>query len=183
MTAETILANILESKPALPSIEVLDEIAFQWNEEGLSCWDGGEDLHEDLRSEVVELLEPHFESKDPDFLPVLRFLIQQESRNSRESETCTSDLRPLYEYLAAYRRMEDVVLLLDAVQNTSFDASLALDKDRLFWNGYQEVIEFVRANYENGEDLVESLAFFGDYFGFDQPGWRPTFPDQEIDES
>lgn len=183
MTAETIVAQIHDHKPNLPPAEALLPITFSWNEEGLSCWDGGVDLNEDLRDDVFDLLEPTFETKDEDYLPILRFLLQQEIKNSRYGETCPWNFRSIFEYVAAFRKMEDVVLLLEAIQDTCFDASLALNKDRLFWNGYQEVIEYVRTHYENGEDLVDDLAFFGDYFGFDQPDWKPVFPEDEMEES
>lgn len=166
--ADTIVEKIIQSKPKLPPENMLLQIAFKWNKEGLSTWDGGEDLNEEIRGKVTQLLEENFKQKDSDFRAILRFLIKQEIRNCYESEILTTALRICYDNLAELKYLEDIPLLLAANDDTSFDANCGLFKDRLFYNGYKAVMKYLHSNKEIDLALIEKIQYYAEHFGYDK---------------
>ncbi|MVO09806.1 hypothetical protein GOQ30_11610 [Flavobacterium sp. TP390] len=163
---EKIIEAIDAAKPNLPSKEILSTIAFKWNNNELTTWDGGFDLNEKKREKIVHLLAPNFIKKDSNYLEILRFLLSQEIENCCEGEFCTTTLRNCYDYLANYKNLEDVLLLLSANDDTSFDANSALFKDRLFYNGYTNVIKYIKSQKNIDKEIIERFEYYGNYFGY-----------------
>ncbi|WP_445710667.1 hypothetical protein [Flavobacterium sp.] len=163
---DKIIEEIDEARPNLPNEEILLTIAFKWNDVELTTWDGGFDLNEKEREKIVNLLAPNFIKKDSDYLEILRFLLKQEIENCCEGEFCSTTLHNCYDYLANYKNLEDVLLLLAANDDTSFDANSALFKDRLFYNGYSNVINYLKSQKNIDEEIIESLEYYGNYFGY-----------------
>jgi hypothetical protein len=168
MNKEEIFLKIKEARPNLPEEEVLNKITFNWNKEGLSTWDGGYDLNEKLREEVVELLEEEFRTKNPDYAKILRFLLRQEIENCSESEASTQTLRISYDRLADLEFYEDIPLLLSANDDTSFDAHCSLYKNRLFYKGYENVMKYLKSNEKIDEEIIERIQYYAEYFGYDK---------------
>ena len=163
-----IVSKIEMYKPELPNKEVLDAIAFNWNKEGLSAWDGGYDLNESLRSDVVLLLEKVFKTKDTEYAAILRFLLEQEIKHSYEGEVATETLSIVYDSLANLKFYEDIALLLSAIFDTCFDAHCALYKDRLFYNGYDNVMKYIKSNYAINKEIIEQIQFCAETLGYDK---------------
>lgn len=166
MTPKEILDKINIAKPKLPNNEVLALIAFKWNNDELDTWDGGFDLNEKTRSNIIELLIPNFIIKDNDYLEILRFLLKQEIENSNESESFLVTLQTCYDSLADYKHLEDIPLLLAANNDTSFDANCALSKDRLFYNGYNNVMNYLKSNKDIDENIIEQIEYYADSFKY-----------------
>ena len=167
MKAEEIVAKILEAKPNLPEKEILLPITLKWNKKDLSVWDGGFDLNDELRQEVVKQLVPYFRENNPDFAAILRFLLQQETLSCYEYETSTWVLTECYNSLSELRFLEDIILLLEATE-ASFDAHCALYKNRMFLNGYKNVMKYLNSNKRIEKDDIERIQYQAAYFGYDQ---------------
>ena len=168
MNKKEIASEIIQAKPNLPKKEILEKLTFKWNKEGLSTWDGGYDLNEDLREKVVELLEKEFRTKNSDYANILRFILKQEIKNCYESETSTQALSISYDRLADLEFYEDIPLLLKANDETSFDANCALFKNRLFYKGYENVMNYLKSSKELDKDIIESIQYYAEYFGYDK---------------
>lgn len=173
LTYKKIVKAVLAARPNLPTEEFLAPIRFQWNEPGLSAWDGGNDVNEDLRWDVIDALEPEFDLNDIANRQILRFLVEQERLNSYHGETVSEGMRSCFNGLSDLRQLDDVYILFTAIDNSSFDANLALDKDRMFYCGYAPVMEFIRNHPDWDQDSVERMEWYADYFGFNAPGWEP----------
>lgn len=161
-----ILSEIIKAKPFLPSSETLSLIEFKWNDEDLSVWDGGFDINEEIRIKVSELLYPNFEKIDFDYLEILRFIIRQEIENCSEAEFLSTTLHCCYDYLANYKLLEDIPLLLSANDDTSFDANCGLFKDRLFFMGYKNVIDYMKSVSVPDLESIERLEYYAEYYGY-----------------
>jgi len=168
MNKEDIASKIIEAKPNIPEQEVLDKLIFKWNEESLSTWDGGYDLNEGLREKVVEFLDEKFQTKNPDYANILRFILEQEIKNCYESEISTQALSISYDRLARLEFYEDIPLLLSANDDTSFDANCALFKNRLFYKGYENVMEYLKSNKEIDQEIIDKIQYYAEYIGCDK---------------
>ncbi len=168
MNKENIVSEIIKSLPELPDDDVLKQIVFKWNKEDLSPWDGGYDLNEKKREEVVKLLRKKFETKNPEYAKILRFLLQQEIKNCYEGEFSNQTLSTCYDRLADLRFYEDIPLLLSANNDAGFDANCALYKDRLFYNGYENIMAYLKSNQEIEEHIIEGIQYYAEYFGYDK---------------
>ena len=167
-TESTIIEKIIAAKPNLPDGETVLHLTFKWNKEGLSTWDGGEDLNETIREKVILALEKHLRENDADFRAILIFLLKQEIKNCYESDILTAGLRIAYDSLANLKYLEDIPLLLAANDETSFDANCGLFKDRLFYNGYEETMKYLKSNKEIDIAIVERIQYYATYFGYDK---------------
>lgn len=165
--ADIIVNGIVSGKPQLPPNEVLEKIRFQWNDEELDTWDGGFDLNEETRKSVVQGLEKRKLLTDPELIDILRFLLKQEIENCIESECLTDVLTTCYDSLANFRHLEDVPLLLEA-NHSSFDAHCGLFKDRLFYNGYASVMQYLKTTQTVDKEIVDGVSFYAEYFGYDK---------------
>lgn len=165
MDANEIASRIIQSIPGLPDQEVLDKLVFRWNEEGLSPWDGGHDVHGELRESVMELLEANIRANNLDFAAFLRFILQQEIHNCCQGEMSTLALRISYDRLAALEFLEDIPLLLEA-NDASFDANCALYKNRLFYRGYEHVMQYLLATQD--QDVLERVRWYAEAYGYDK---------------
>lgn len=151
---EQIVAAILKSKPALPGEGILHDIAFQWNDEELDGWDGGKDLHEKLREEVILSLKDYFDKEDQELADILRYLLRQEIDNCSRAALSMPGLRVCYDRLAALKHYEDLELLMEAL-TCSFDASLGLFKNRLFYLGHQNVLNYLKQKGTDPETMEQ----------------------------
>lgn len=155
---EHIVSAILKSKPALPEQSILDDITFQWNDEELDGWDGGKDLHERLREEVIFSLEEHFIREGEELTGALRFLLRQEIDNCSQAALSMPGLRICYDRLAALKHYEDLELLMEAL-TCSFDASLGLFKNRLFYLGRENVLDYLKQK-EADPETIEQFEYY-----------------------
>ncbi|MEM1120220.1 MAG: hypothetical protein AAGJ18_07205, partial [Bacteroidota bacterium] len=108
---ELIVEEIIAAKPNLPSEKITQNLVFNWNEQGLSTWEGGRDLNEETRKKVISLLKAALEDKRVNFRKILIFLLKQEIKDCYESEYLTEGLRVCYNSLASLKFIEDVPLL------------------------------------------------------------------------
>jgi|GEM_PF-5522616 len=153
-SAEHIVAAILKAKPCLPDESILHDIAFQWNDDELDGWDGGKDLHEMLREEVILSLRSYFEKQDQELAEALRYLLRQEIDNCSQAALSMPGLRVCYDQLAALKHYEDLELLMEAL-TCSFDASLGLFKNRLFYLGHENVLNYLKQKGTNSETMEQ----------------------------
>jgi len=168
MNKKEIITKIIAAKPNLPAQEILDRMVFNWNKEGVSTWDGGFDLNEKLREGVIEGLAEEFRINNADYPEILRFFLKEEIKNCDASETSTDALRICYDRLAYLEFYEDLPLLLSALDDTSFDANCALYKNRLFYKGYKNVMNYLTSNDTIDKEIIESIQYYAEYFGYDK---------------
>lgn len=168
MSKEEIAAIIVEAKPNLPKQDILDKLTFKWNKEGLSTWDGGYDLNEDLREGVIEYLEEAFKANNAEYAKILRFFLKEEIKSCYGSETSTHALKICYDRLAYLEFYEDIPLLLSANDDTSFDANCSLYKNRLFYKGYEDVMNYLKSNKDIDKEIIESIQQYAEQYGYDK---------------
>lgn len=156
--AEQIVAAILKSKPSLPDESILRDITFQWNDEELDGWDGGKDLHERVREEVIFSLEQHFIREGDEMAETLRFLLRQEIDNCSRADLSMPGLRICYDRLAALKHYEDLEILMEAL-TCSFDASIGLFKNRLFYLGHDNVLNYLKQKGTDPE-TIEQFEYY-----------------------
>lgn len=157
-SVDAIVSAFLHAKPALPDQRILDEVVFKWNDEELDGWDGGKDLHERFREEVIKSLEKHMIFRDQELAAALRFLLRQEIDNCSQAELSMPGLRICYDGLAALKHYEDLELLMEAL-TCSFDASLGLFKNRLFYLGRENVLSYLKQEGAD-PDTIEQFAYY-----------------------
>jgi len=155
---EHIVSAILKAKPALPDESLLAELIFQWNDEELDEWDGGEDLHERFRETVIMALEQSFKTQDPKLAAILRFLLRQEIDNCAYAGLSMPGLRICYDQLAALKNYEDLELLMEALTCSS-DAAMGLFKNRLFYLGRENVLNYLKSR-EADPETIEQFEYY-----------------------
>lgn len=157
-SVDAIVSAFLQAKPSLPDQHILDDVVFKWNDEELDGWDGGKDLHELRREEVIKRLEKHTIAGDQELAAALRFLLRQEIDNCAQADLSMPGLRICYDQLAALKHYEDLELLMEAL-TCSFDASLGLFKNRLFYLGRENVLSYL-AEKGTDPDTIEQFAYY-----------------------
>ena len=163
MKPETIVSDIIKALPHLPAEKTWQQLIFRWNKNGLSPWEGGYDVNETVREKVIEILDKKIEKGDADQRAVVRFLIRQEIKNCHQGEMSTFGLMWCYERLAAIKFYEDILLLLAAIDETSFDANCALPKNRLFYNGYENVMAYLEGSEMVDDEVIERIRHYAKY--------------------
>lgn len=117
-----------------------------------------QDLHELLRENVIRGLEKHMISGDGELAAALRFLLRQEIDNCAQADLSMPGLRICYDQLAALKHYEDLELLMEAL-TCSFDASLGLFKNRLFYLGRENVLDYLKQTGAD-PDTIEQFAYY-----------------------
>lgn len=158
ITVENIVSEILKSKPGLPGEDILNELVFKWNDEELDEWDGGQDVHEKIREEVVLLLQKLMQEGDQQLAEAWRFLLQHEVINCSKASLSMPGLRVCYDELAALKQYQDLELLMEAL-TASFDSSVSLFKNRLFYLGHDNVLNYLQQK-ETDPEIIEQFQYY-----------------------
>ena len=167
MKIKEIIERISEAIPNLPESIVLEKIIFKWNDKDLGTWDGGFDLNELIREAVVKSLREEFNKSNVEYVEIIRFILKQEIENCCESQMSTETLRVCYDSLANLKAYEDIPLLIRA-NGASFDANCALFKDRIFYNGYENVMSYLKSNKKIDKEIIESVEYYAEQFGYNK---------------